>query len=245
MDHPQGERAAARAPNAKPVRWNYPRRPLPFRGALSPAGRDLRQHVRASSRARRSRDAGTGEAQAAGRARRAPQTPSALRSRLGADAPSGMTKERFRSPRYRREAVAFAHPALGCHACEGRHPVSAGTGRFAKASPQPRQETREATSKLRPHDPGLLDPGLRLRRNRDDILWMGRQMRPPSRHSGRPVATRPRSCRGPGGAPEPRAGSGRCGSPPPRRCLPACRPRRWCRRRRRPRGRDRSPSRRS
>ena len=72
----------------------------------------------------------------------------------------------------------------GCHTCEGRYPVSAGMGRFAQAVPQPRRGALAATSRLGPHDLGLLDPGLRLRRNRDDRRSVGARRRVSSNRSG-------------------------------------------------------------
>ena len=69
----------------------------------------------------------------------------------------------------RREALALT---LGCHACEGRHPVSAGADGGAKADAS-RRGALAAVPRPDFDRPSVLDPGLRLRRNRDDICGLG------------------------------------------------------------------------
>ncbi|SOC26119.1 hypothetical protein SAMN05421512_11596 [Stappia indica] len=69
----------------------------------------------------------------------------------------------------RREALRHLH---SCHTCEGRHPVSAGACGFAKADAS-RRRAFAAVTRSEPNRSGVLDPGLRLRRNRDDTRCVG------------------------------------------------------------------------
>ena len=102
-------------------------------------------------------------------------------------------------------------------------------GRMVPKQPRSLGKAREATSEFRPHDPGLLVPGLRPRRNRDDILWLGRASagrRPP--HQPLPSSFRASEARpGTGEARRLRCPPGGCrqalGSPVPARRLRAVR----------------------
>ena len=86
----------------------------------------------------------------------------------------------------RRETGAHRH-LNGCHACEGRHPVSAGAGggvKLAASGVPAAVGDPVAPSRLDPRDLWLLGPGLRLRRNRDDRLSVGFVRARPRHRSG-------------------------------------------------------------